>query len=132
VTTLTNDIMPLLRYRVGDLAAVRELPEGRSYVVHGRSRDALCRRDGGRVTTWEVDQCFDGIAGLMHYQLRQTADGSLGLQWIADATGPAPMDLIRLRSCLETLLEPSTHITVEQVTKLPPTPSGKFRLTCRA
>jgi phenylacetate-CoA ligase len=132
VTTLTNNIMPLLRYRVGDLAEIRHRPEGQSYVVHGRSRDALCRRDGSRVTTWEVDQCFTGVAGLMHYQLRQAADGRLDLQWISDATGPAPMDLIHLRSRLESLLEPSTHITVEQVTKLPPTPSGKFRLTCRA
>ncbi len=132
VSTLTNDIMPLLRYRVGDLVARHSLPNGETYVVHGRSRDALFRRDGRRVTTWEVDQCFAGLAGLMHYQLRQTPDGSLGLQWISDARGPAPMDLIQLRSRLEALLEPSTHITVEQVTMLPPTPSGKFRLTCRA
>lgn len=132
VTTLTNDLMPLLRYRVGDLVETRQRPEGQSYVVHGRSRDALCRRDGRRVTTWQVDQCFAGVAGLMHYQLRQTPDGSLGLQWISDATGPAPMDLIRVRSRLEELLEPAAHIPVEQVTKLPPTPSGKFRLTYRA
>jgi len=132
VTTLTNHIMPLLRYRVGDLVELRHRPGDQSYIVHGRSRDALCRPDGTRVTTLQVDQCFASVAGLMHYQLRQTADGSLSLQWISDATGPAPMDLIGVRSRLEALLEPSTHITVEQVTKLPPTPSGKFRLTCRA
>ncbi len=132
VTTLTNDIMPLLRYRVGDLVEFCEGPDSGHYIVHGRARDALCRCDGRRVTTWQVDQCFAGIAGLMHYQLRQTPDGSLGLQWIADATGPAPVDLIRVRSRLEELMAATAPIAMEQVTMLPPTPSGKFRLTCRA
>ena len=45
VTTLTNDYMPLLRYRIGDLAERIERPYASDFVVHGRSRDAL---DGGR------------------------------------------------------------------------------------
>jgi phenylacetate-CoA ligase len=132
VTTLTNDIMPLLRYRVGDLVEASERPDGTNYLVHGRARDALRRADGRRVTTLEVDRCFAGLAGMVHYQLRQAGDGQFGLQWIADGTGPALAELAELRARLEALLQPAAPISFEQVTLLPPTPSGKFRLTCRA
>jgi phenylacetate-CoA ligase len=131
VSTLTNDIMPLLRYRLGDLVAARDGAGGGRYVVHGRSRDVLHRGDGRRVTTWEVDQCFAGVPGIAHYQLRQTDGGHLDLQWIADGSGPEPVTLNGVRSRLEGLLQPAAPIRVERVEKLPPTPSGKFRLTCR-
>ena len=58
VTTLTNDYMPLLRYRIGDLAERRAQPYGTDFVIHGRIRDALRAGNGRRVTTWQVDQCF--------------------------------------------------------------------------
>jgi len=72
VTTLTNHFMPLVRYRVGDLAERREQPYSTQYFVHGRSRDALRGRDGRRVTTLEVDECFAEAGGIAHFQLRQT------------------------------------------------------------
>ena len=37
VTTLSNDYMPLLRYRIGDLAQRQERSYGTDYVVHGRA-----------------------------------------------------------------------------------------------
>jgi len=132
VTTLTNDIMPLLHYRVGDLVALGGHPERAEYLVHGRARDALRRSDGRRVTTLEVDRCFAGVTGMVHYQLRQTGDGQFDLHWIADGSGPAASELAALKARLGELLQPTVPISVEQVTLLPPTPSGKFRLTCRA
>ena len=41
VTTLTNDYMPLLRYRIGDLVEQHVEPYGNHFTVHGRARDAL-------------------------------------------------------------------------------------------
>src|SRR5271170_29656 len=67
VTTLTNDYMPLLRYRIGDLVGQHLQPYGNHFTVHGRARDALMASDGQRVTTWEVDQCFVGANGITHY-----------------------------------------------------------------
>ena len=71
VTTLTNDVMPLVRYRIGDLVERRERPYSTDYFVHGRARDALRRRDGRRVTTLEVDRCFAG--GRWHSALSTAA-----------------------------------------------------------
>jgi phenylacetate-CoA ligase len=135
VTTLTNDYMPLLRYRIGDLVERRNDAHETTYIVHGRARDAIQARDGRRLTTWDVDQCFiragEGIRGIAHYQLQQSADGNAHLRYIPDDSvgGPQPGELKAVLSRLENLLETPSPIEAESVNMLPPTPSGKFRLT---
>jgi phenylacetate-CoA ligase len=130
VTTLTNDIMPLLRYRIGDLAECGEQTDTPNYFVHGRSRDALRRSDGQRVTTLDVDRCFADVSGVAHYQLRQTEPGDCDLQFISDRERPGAEELNRLTQRIENLLQ--LKIAVSAVKKLPPLTSGKFRLTCHA
>ena len=128
VTTLTNEIMPLLRYRTGDLMQ----RAGKNYLVHGRARDALRHRDGRRVTTLEVDRCFENVSGMAHYQLRQAENGDCDLQFISDAVAVDVGDLNRLTGRIGKLLGLENQIRAEAVEKLPPQPSGKFRLTYQA
>ncbi len=125
--------MPLLRYRIGDLVESRELPYETTYIVHGRARDAIHAANGDRVTTWDVDQCFSNIKGIAHYQLHQDKDGSR-LRYVPDNNvgGPNANELKTVVSRLEGLLQTPAAIEVESVEKLPPTPSGKFRLTVGA
>jgi phenylacetate-CoA ligase len=129
VTTLSNDLMPLLRYRIGDLVERRDQPYRTTYRLHGRARDALRRGDGRHVTTLEVDECFAGVAGIAHYELRQRADGGCQLRLIPDGHGPAAEELRDLLSRLGARLQTPGDISVELVPLLPPAPSGKFRLT---
>lgn len=131
VTTLTNEIMPLVRYRIGDLAELREQPYATEYFIHGRSRDVLRRRDGRRVTTLEVDRGFADADGILHYQLLQSADDHCRLQFIGDREPPSAETLHRVSRRIEELLQLPTKITVNAVDKLPPLTSGKFRLTGR-
>jgi len=128
-TTLSNDFMPLLRYRIGDLAQRNEQPYGTDYIVHGRIRDALTATDGRRVTTWQVDQCFTDVAGIAHYQLRPNADGQFRLRYIPDSGGPDERNLKPAVMGLEALLK--TEVATESVPTLLPEASGKFRLTCQ-
>jgi phenylacetate-CoA ligase len=132
VTTLTNHYMPLLRYRIGDLAERHAQPYGNNFTVHGRARDTLTARDGGRVTTWQVDRCFAGAHGLVHYELRQNETGECVLRFVPDGAGPAEPELRRVTSQLEGLLKLSTRIKTEAMPVLVPAASGKFRLTARA
>ena len=132
VTTLTNDYMPLLRYRIGDLAQRRVEPYGTNFVVHGRVRDALRTGDGRRVTTWQVDQCFAAVPGILHYVLRQNGNGSCVLRFVPEGAGPGKSELRRVTSQLEILLESRAEITTEAMPVLLPAASGKFRLTCPA
>ena len=132
VTTLTNDFMPLVRYRVGDLVERREQPYATNYFVHGRSRDALRRRDGRRVTTLEIDQCFAEAAGIAHYQLRQKESGECHLQFIPDRERAGRGGIEPYRRAHRKLAPAANRILPEAVKMLPPLTSGKFRLTCRA
>ena len=127
VTTLSNDYMPLLRYRIGDLVERR----GNSYIMHGRARDALRTPDDRRVTTWQVDQCFADVNGIAHYQLRQSENGDCALRYVPDAKAPTSDDMRGLRERLKKLLQTPNAITVKSSNLLVPAPSGKFRLTCR-
>jgi phenylacetate-CoA ligase len=132
VTTLTNDYMPLLRYRIGDLAQRRAQPYGTDFVIQGRVRDALRASDGRRVTTWQVDQCFVAAGGIAHYELRQKEDGGCVLRFVPDGAGPAEAELRRVTSQLETLLGARAKIATEAMPVLLPESSGKFHLTFSA
>lgn len=131
VTTLTNDYMPLLRYCIGDLVEQHVEPYGNHFTVHGRARDALTARDGRRVTTWEVDQCFTESNGIAHYELRQNENGDCVLRFVPDGVAPAEKELSRVTLQLEALLKSSAKIKTEAMKVLLPKPSGKFSLTSR-
>lgn len=131
VTTLTNDYMPLLRYRIGDLAERVELPYASHFVVHGRTRDALMAGDGHRVTTWQVDQCFSGVNGLAHYEVRQETNGDCLLRFVPDVTPSDQEELNIVTARLGSLLGLQSGIQTEAMATLVPSASGKFRLTQR-
>lgn len=132
VTTLTNEVMPLVRYRIGDLAERCERPYSTDYLVHGRELDTLRRRDGQHVTTLEVDRCFAEADGILHYQLRQREDAGCRLQFISDREPPTAQTLRDVTGQLRDLLQLQSAPEAEPVKLLPPLTSGKFRLTSRA
>ena len=132
VTTLTNDYMPLLRYRIGDLAERCEQPYATDYLVHGRARDTLRGRDGRRVTTLEVDQCFaDAPASRITNFARMKA----AIAFCATCPtrpGPTKETLSHVTSQLAALLKSPSEIKIEPMDVLVPSSSGKFRLTSPA
>jgi phenylacetate-coenzyme A ligase PaaK-like adenylate-forming protein len=120
--------MPLIRYRIGDLAERHERPYYTSYVLHGRAKDAFAASDGRRVTTWQLDQCLANLAGIAHYQLCERAGGEWLLRFVPDNTAPRPEDIAELRQRLERLLGVGGKLAVQQTDLLVPESSGKFRL----
>jgi len=130
VTAFSNDYMPLLRYRIGDLAERRIQPYGTDFVIHGRARSALASATGGRVTTSDVDQCFKGTEGIAHYELRQEENGDANLRFVPEGNGPTKHTLAHITSQLSALLDSPREIQAQAMDVLLPSPSGKFRLTC--
>jgi phenylacetate-CoA ligase len=128
VTTLTNDFMPLIRYRIDDLVERHERPYYTSYVLHGRAKDAFTVSDGRCVTTWQVDQCLADLAGIAHYQLSERAEGEWLLRFVPDNRAPRAADIAELRQRLALLLGVSGKLAVQQTDLLVPESSGKFRL----
>jgi phenylacetate-CoA ligase len=128
VTTLTNDFMPLIRYRIGDLVERHEQPYRTNYLVHGRAADAFVASDGRRVTTWQIDQCLADLPGIAHYQLCERAGGEWLLRFVPDIAAPTTEEIEELRQRLTRLLGVSGELVVRQTDLLVPESSGKFRL----
>ena len=129
VTTLTNDYMPLVRYRIGDLAEQHVQPYRTTYTVHGREGDVFHTPAGGRVIDLgQIDQCFKGLAGFAHYQLVQPGAAEFVLRYVPDATPPGEVELNELRKRLTNALGISDGLEFQPVDFLLPENSGKFRL----
>ena len=127
VSTLTNDSMPLLNYRIGDLVERRPSASGgHTYLLHGRVQDTLKTQAGRRVTTRDVDQCFVGAEGILHYRLHETTPGHFELSYLAEGVGDPTAALAAVMPKLESLIQPTGKITVRQVKFLLPEGSGKF------
>jgi phenylacetate-CoA ligase len=128
VSTFTNEYLPLLRYRIGDLVARQEGAGGPTYVVHGRARDAFRSATGARVTTRQIDECFAEVAGIAHYQMRERPGGEWRLRFVPDHTPPSPTALAELRRRLTELLGLSSRLALEETDLVMPESSGKFLL----
>jgi phenylacetate-CoA ligase len=130
VSTLTNDYMPLLKYRIGDLVEPRQNsnePGGSvSYILHGRAPDTLKAPDGRRITTRDVDQCFVECADLLHYRLHETSPGSFVLNYIPEGNGEARKSVDAVLQKLAQLIQPTGTLEAKQVRFLLPEASGKF------
>jgi len=128
VTTLTNEFMPLIRYRIGDLVERQERPYHTNYIVQGRGADAFITPEGRRVTTWQIDQCLADLPGIAHYQLCERAAGEWLLRFVPDLTGPTAARVDELRRRLAQLLGAGDGLAVQPTDLLVPESSGKFRL----
>jgi phenylacetate-CoA ligase len=128
VTTLTNEYMPLIRYRTGDLVAPRAAGDGLLYETHGRVGDAFLGPRGQRITTRQVDECFEAVSGVAHYQLHQQAAGDWLLRFVPDPSPPSPAALDELRRRLIDTLEITGTLAFEETPMMLAENSGKFRL----
>jgi phenylacetate-CoA ligase len=129
VTTLTNPLMPLVRYWIGDLVERLEKPYSTRFIVHGRVADSFRVSGGKRVTTWEIDQAFKDVEGIAHYQLVERRDGPWLLRFVPEKNGaPNPPQLEKIQSALTDLLELKQPVTIQSTDMIAPESSGKFRL----
>jgi phenylacetate-CoA ligase len=131
VSTLTNDYMPLLNYRIGDLVERGSLTAETgetltTYKLHGRNPDTIKSPDGRRITTRDIDQCFVGVEGIAHYRLTETSPGVFVLSYISESNADPAAALTTAAQKIEALLRPATPITTKNVNYLLPEPSGKF------
>jgi phenylacetate-CoA ligase len=128
VSTLSNPVMPLIRYRIGDLVDRAEGPYGMRYRLHGRIADAFGLSDGERVTTKHIDQCVAGLNGFAHYQLIQRAGEPWVLRFVPENVEPSAETLAELSNKLSQLLHTTTPVLLQKTDMLVPEKSGKFRL----
>ena len=129
-TSFTNDAFPLLRYRVGDVAALgeNECPCGRAFPVLeriiGRLDDVLVTPDGRQIG--RLDPVFKGRRTIREAQLVQEAKSEVTVR-IAPGLAYTDDDGLAVVKELEARLGPAMRITVELVAGIERTVGGKFR-----
>jgi phenylacetate-coenzyme A ligase PaaK-like adenylate-forming protein len=118
VTSLGYQAMPLVRYQLGDLAALGPPCRcGSPFLtlegLHGRTDDVITLSSGRRLTPQAVIRVFC-CSGLRRYRLRQHAPGRFTLE--ADGDAKAVLGAGR---GLREILDPGDHLEVTPTT-LPP------------
>jgi phenylacetate-CoA ligase len=129
-TSFTNYALPLLRYRIGDVAVAgepgcsckRAFPVIRELV--GRMDDQLVTPDGRSVG--RLDPAFKGGLPIREAQVLQKSSHEVLLRIVA-GPGYTSQDGESVASELIKRLSPDMRITVETVPSIERTASGKFR-----
>ena len=133
VTTLRNRIMPLVRYRIGDLARMVETPcrcalrAWPAFQLEGRCKDIIRDTSALRLTTRDVDETFRGLGWIDFYQLVQR--GRTAYQLIAVARDGASSEEQEWRGRAQALLGAAARIDVRYARAIAPERSLKYRLT---
>jgi phenylacetate-CoA ligase len=129
-TTLTNRVMPLVRYEVGDLATRADGPCrcGSSHPgvreIIGREDDVIMTPDGRIVG--RIDHIFKGIVGIRECQVIQEAPDLVRLMLVADAGFDAAQEAL-VRSNAHSRLGNAVRLELLRVESIPRTANGKFR-----
>jgi phenylacetate-CoA ligase len=132
VTSLTNRIMPMIRYQLGDLGRLQDgqCSCGSPFPLLAldvcRSNDLIVTPAGRKIYPSYFVHLLDGCSGIQQFQFEQTGAGRIVLKLCAardvvDAVGPA------LKSRLQADLGSDMVLQVERVLTIPRSRSGKHR-----
>ena len=131
VTSLTNYVMPLIRYRTGDLAQLSKvpcecgLPYPRLEQMQGRIHDFISLDGGVELSTTYLLDLFDRFGGVNDFQVC-VLEGCLNVYILLDGV----MSLETLKEIQKSLSEDTRYqlkISIHIVKKLQVTSAGKFR-----
>lgn len=140
VTSLTNYAMPLIRYRIGDMAAFSTIkcPCGREWPllsqVTGRVVDTFLTRDGGRVNGEFFTHLVYFKDWVKKFQFIQDEYDKLRLCVVPAVPLEEGYRILleekeELESKIRLVMGPNCNLEVEIVEDIPPSPSGKYRYT---
>jgi phenylacetate-CoA ligase len=132
VTSLTNRIMPMIRYELGDLGRLQEghCSCGSPFPLLAldvcRKNDLIVTPAGRTIYPAYFVRLLDGYSGIQQFQFEQTGPGRIVLRLcasrqVAELVGPA------LRSRLQTDLGTDMAFEVERVSAIARSHSGKHR-----
>ena len=133
VTDLSNRAMPLIRYQVGDVAALKEgrCPCGRGLPMlerlEGREADYVTTARGELISGISLTENFAcELPGVAQLQIIQETVQRFRFRMVrGPAFGPATLD--RLDELVARRFGPGTEYECEYVDKIPQEPSGKYR-----
>ncbi|HEY0970497.1 MAG TPA: hypothetical protein VGE02_05920 [Gemmatimonadales bacterium] len=140
VTLLTNYSMPLVRYRIGDVASWsgEECSCGRAWPllenVAGRVSDIFVRHDGARVHGEYFTHLFYFLPWVRKFQVVQEAHNDVLVRIVPrergiECTPDALRDMTDVEAKVRLVLGNGCRVRTEFCDNIEPTASGKFRYT---
>lgn len=133
VTDLTNRAMPILRYKIGDVAVAgdRKCPCGRGLPlierVEGREADYVVTPSGALISGISLTENFAGlIPGLEQLQIVQEAVDRFRFR-VVRGPGFGPASEAKIAELVAERFGPGVGYDCEYVERIPQEPSGKYR-----
>jgi phenylacetate-CoA ligase len=131
ITDLDSELMPLIRYRIGDLGADDDQPCacGRGLPlmgpIEGRAADRFALRDGRAVAPARIAAIVQDDPAVSLFQVLQDPDHAMTVRVVPRPGRWTPAAPARLRATLGALLGREEEISVELVDAIPIEPTGK-------
>lgn len=132
VTTLLNEAMPLIRYRIGDLGKIsyRECPCGRKTQIleelSGKVGAVLVFR-GSRVSTAAIAFAFEYLPGISRAQIVQDQPDRVQVKIVAPDGFPEKDEEFMVWE-IKKMLGSDLKVDVSLVDDIPPGPNGKYQM----
>lgn len=132
ITSLTNRVMPLIRYEIGDSGRLKpgDCPCGSPFPMlemeFCRSNDIITTPNGNHVYPAYFNRLLDGVSGIQQYQFTQIEWHKIRLN-IQTSTAIQPELESALQRKLQQELDPQLHLEIVRVAKIARTRSGKHR-----
>jgi len=132
VTRLDNFSMPLIRYKLGDLAEAADESTpckcGRKFPilkrVIGRETDVVKTPSGKHLIVHFFTGIMEHFAEIKQFQVIQRTQARIEIDYIPDA-GFHPEVLVKVRQVMHERAGEPFPITFREVSNIPPAPSGK-------
>ncbi len=140
VTSLTNYAMPLIRYRIGDMAAFSDerCSCGRAWPmlseVAGRVRDIFLTKDGAKIRAGYLTDFLYFRDWIKKFQFIQDDYDKVRLRVAPSVPLEEVYRIIdketeEITSRVKLVMGPSCDFEIELVDEISPSPSGKYRYT---
>lgn len=133
VTSLTNYSMPIIRYRLGDLAvklprqeypAQREMMFPLLHKVIGRNTDIIQTKSGNVVVVQVIETLFEEVEEIVKFKVIQHHIDKLEIQYVLDGRLKEGV-VSHIDTQLRSYLDDEFDITWHQVSDIATSPSGK-------
>jgi len=132
LTNLVSKVMPIIRYRTGDIVTLSErpCPCGRSLtrveITGGRAVDFVVTSDDRWIAGYAFIYVCRSVPGIVKFQVRQERKGRIRLLLATNGDFPSN-GAQRVRDAVCRRLRSDDEVCVERVGDIHPSPSGKYR-----
>jgi phenylacetate-CoA ligase len=132
MTNLFSSVMPMIRYRTGDIVTLSSEPcacglsLGSIKVSGGRVADFVVTSDGRWIPGYAFIYICRSVEGVVKFQVQQERPGEICV--LLETDGQFPDDgVARVKSQVLNRLRSDDRVSVRVVDDIRPAPSGKYR-----